>query len=392
MYKIIIISAFFIITNFAIAQEQRDFAYYNNETYELYMKANWEELIPLAKESLKNGHDSYYIRMRLGIAHYELKKYTQAIRQFKHALELFPESADAKSYMYYSYLFLGRRQEAFLYNTTPDRKFKYFQSMYFEPGIKLSDNKTSTRNTYYMFLGLNHELGNRISLFHGYQRLRSDFSYLTTISGGPGFGGGTIQWESIYKIVQNEYYAALTFFLGKGFYLTPAYHYQGVKGDEYLTYNNVGSIQLTKWAGKFKVHAGYYYSEINNLNQQQTELGLAFYPFGNNKLYLQTQATNHLQEDVSTMVYFNKIGVQVSPTTWLEASMSYGNMVNFSELNSYVVYNQLDNISSRWGVSIHQLLGKHMLYLNYVRENKEEYSTEIPFAHNDIIVGFNLTF
>lgn len=264
--------------------------------------------------------------------------------------------------------------------------------MYFEPGIKLSDNKTSTRNTYYMFLGLNHELGNRISLFHGYQRLRSDFSYLTTISGGPGFGGGTIQWESIYKIVQNEYYAALTFFLGKGFYLTPAYHYQGVKGDEYLTYNNVGSIQLTKWAGKFKIHAGYYYSEINNLNQQQTELGLAFYPFGNNKLYLQTQATNHLQEDVSTMVYFNKIGVQVSPTTWLEASMSYGNMVNFSELNSYVVYNQLDNISSRWGVSIHQLLGKHMLYLNYVRENKEEYSTEIPFAHNDIIVGFNLTF
>lgn len=392
MHKILILTAFFAISNLALAQEQRDFAFYNNETYALYMKANWEELIPMAKESLKNGFDSYYIRMRFGIAFYEQKKYTQALKQFEHALDFFPESPDAKSYMHYCYRLLDRSKEAFLYGSENDENPKIFQSLYFEPGIKLSDNEALTRNTYYAFIGLNHEFGKRISLFHGYQRLESDFAYISTINGGPGPGGGMLQSESIYKVFQNEYYGALSFFIGNGFYLSPAYHYQGVKGDGYLSYNNVGSIRLTKWAGKFKIHAGYYYSDINNLNQQQVELGVTFYPFGNTNLSLQTQATNHIQENISTSVYYNKLGVKVSPTTWLEASISYGDMINFSELNSYVVYNQLDKITSRWGVSINQLLGKHVLYLSYVRENKEEYSTEIPFSHNDIIVGLNLTF
>ncbi len=391
MYKIIMVLAFILLSNFVFAQEQRDFAFYNNETYDLYTAANWSELISIAKESIKKGHDSFYIRMRVGIALYEQKKYTQAIKHFEKGLAYYPENADAKSYLYYCYLFLGRRQTALLYNTDGKENPKFIKSIYFEPGIKLTDNKTSTRDTKYIFIGLNHELGKRVSLFHGYQRLGSNFAFESN-STGNGQGSGMNQQELIYSINQNEYYAGLNFLIGKGLIISPAYHIQGVKSDYSQGQNNVFSTQISKWIGKVKVFGVFYYSEINSLNQQQLEGGLVYYPLGNNHFYLQTQATNHLENSNRNLVWNNRIGGSITSKTWLDISMSYGEMRNFSELNSYVVYNQLDKITSRWGITTSQLLGKHTLYLSYVREYKSEYNTNIPFIHNDIILGFNLTF
>jgi tetratricopeptide (TPR) repeat protein len=391
MQKIIVLLWLFFLTSTASAQDQKDFAYYNQETYRLYTEANWEELIVLAKKSFKSGYDSYYLRMRIGIALYEQKKYTQAKTHFEKALKHFPGSADTRSYLYYCYLFLGRRQEALQFVDMVGKKPKFFQSILFEPGIKLSDNKTSTRNTKYFFVGLNHDFGKRVSFSHGYQRLGSDFAYFTSGSGGQGPGPRYGQ-ESIYSIYQNEYYATLNISMGKGFYLSPAFHIQQVIFGDDKSNNKVYSFQLAKWLGKIKLYGGYYYSDINALNQSQTEGGVVYYPIGNANLYLQTQATYYEQNSENNMVWFNKIGVKLFPGTWVDLSMSTGDMINFSELNGLVVYNQLDVIKSRWGISLNQLVGKHSFYVKYINENKEEFDTSIPFAHHDIILGINLTF
>ena len=86
------------------------------------------------------------------------------------------------------------------------------------------------------------------------------------------------------------------------------------------------------------------------------------------------------------------MGIKVFSKTWIDGFLTYGDMTNFSEQNGYVVYNQLDKTTSKWGISINQYLGKHLLYLGYINENKEEYLTETPFVHRDVILGFNLTF
>jgi tetratricopeptide (TPR) repeat protein len=391
MHKNIILLFLLMLSEFALAQDHKDFAYYNQETYTLYTEANWTKLIPLAKESLKNGHDSYYIRMRLGIALYEQKKYIQAKKQFEKALDHFPLSDDARSYLYYCFLLLGRNQEAMHHSDTAGLKPNFFQSALFEPGIKLSDNQASTRDTKFVFIGLNHNFGRSVSFFHGYQRLSSDFAYAISGPSGPGYGGGNGQ-ESIYSIDQNEYYATLNIFAGQGFYVSPAFHVLHVLLDEGNSNNHVYSIQLAKWLGLVKLYGGYSYAAINDQKQTQTEGGMILYPRGNTNLYLQTQATYHLQNSIGNIVWYNKVGVKVFPGTWVDFFMSAGDMINFSELNSLVVYNQLDVIKSRWGFSIHQLLGKHAMYLKYIRENKEEFNTAIPFAHHDIILGINLTF
>lgn len=377
------------------AQGVRDFSFYNNETYAFYLNSDWEALIPLAEESIANGHDSYYIRMRLAIALYEHKKYTKAIRHFEKSLEFYPESSDAKSYLHYCYLFLGRRQEALRYQASDSIRPAFFQSMYFEMGTKKSDVAASTRDVRYIFAGLNHELGKRVALFHGYQHLTSDFAYVLTLTPngpGPGYGGGSGTIESIYTVRQNEYYATLDILAGKGFFISPAYHGQQVKADNYLNNNYAFSIQLTKWVGRFKLYGVYYHNSINNQNQQQAEGGIVYYPLGNTNLYLQVQETYHLENQDKNLVLLNRLGIKVFRKTWLEGFASFGDMMNYSEQNGLVVYNQLDTIKSRWGGSIRQLLGNHMIFISYIRENKEEYTTAIPFVHQDIIFGLNLAF
>ncbi len=380
MYKLIFTLLFLAFFTAIQAQEQKDFTWYNQKTYDLYMQENWDELIPLAEESINKGFDFYYMRMRLGIALFVKKQYIPAIRHFRKALKFNSGSNDARYYLHYSYLYLGRTKEAFGYYNIDKINPKFLSSLYIEPGFKISNKKALTRNTRYVFIGLNHEFGQRVSLFHGYQRLGADFAE----SMGSGHN------ESIYTISQNEYYASLNMLLARGFYITPAYHFQGVTGGGS---NNVVSLRLDQWAGRIKLFAGAYYSKINGLEQNQYEGGITYYPLGNTALYFHGQATWHVEESAGNIVYYGRVGGKLSNTTWLDGFMSYGDMVNFSEMNSYVVYNQLDVIKYRFGLTLSQLIAdKHFLYINYIHENKEEFETGIPFAHNSIILGLNLKF
>ncbi len=390
MYKILKILPLILAFNIALGQGEKNFAYYNNETYKLYSEARWQELIPLAKESIQNGFDFYYMRMRLGIAYFEQGHYSPAKKQFEKALKFDPESPDPQSYLYYCNQYLGRQQEAMTYYDINHEKSKFIQSIYFEPGFKFTDNTTQTRDLRYVFIGLNHEFGHRFTLFHGYQRLSADFVSYLPMPPGPGPGGPVVEYP--YSIIQNEYYAAPSILIAKGFYMSPAYHFQSVSGEGFMGSNRVFSFQLAKWLGRFKLYSSYYYSEINKLQQHQIEGGVVYYPLGNTNFYLQSQVTCHSENSVRNTIYFNKMGFKVFSRTWIDGFLTYGDMTNFSEQNGYVVYNQLDKITSKWGVSINQYLGKHLLYLGYIHENKEEYLTEIPFVHRNVILGFNLTF
>ena len=370
-------------------QTKKDFAYYNNETYQLYLNKNWTDLIPLAKESINEGHDFYYMRMRIGIAYYELGNYVPAIKHFKKAQNFDNNNPVVKEYLYYSHFYMGRLMEARKYYNYAGLKNRFFNSIYFEPGIKISDGSASTGDIKYAFIGLNHELGSHINFFHGYQRLGADLE--TTIE-VPGNGGGSSFYRYGYTIIQNEYYASATILLAKGLFLTPAYHVQGVSATGYNASNQVFSGQVTTYLGRFKIYGGYSYSDINDQNQQQVTGGIVYYPFGNTKLFVNSEITNHQQEENQSTITRNEIGIKLFPKTWINGSLSYGDMVNYNELNGYLVYNQLDIMKSKWSVSISQYLGKHMLFINYTHENKEEFETAIPFVHHDFIIGINLMF
>ena len=66
----------------------------------------------MGKIALKQDMDFYYLRMRMGIARYNQKKYRQACGHFKHALELNQADPLALEYLYYSLLFSGQSEQA----------------------------------------------------------------------------------------------------------------------------------------------------------------------------------------------------------------------------------------------------------------------------------------
>ncbi len=95
---------------------------------------------------------------------------------------------------------------------------------------------------------------------------------------------------------------------------------------------------------------------------------------------------------LSPMIWTGKGGVKLFAKTWLNISFTTGDMLNYAESNGYLLYNQLDLLKSKWGIGVNQYLGKHLLHLGYIHENKEEFTTQIPFVHHDLILGFNLIF
>jgi len=389
MHRLVIIIIIVLIAFDLQGQTEKDFAYYNNETYQLYLNKNWNDLIILAKESIKDGHDFYYMRMRIGIAHYESGNYVAAIRHFKKAQSFDENNPVVKEYLYFAHFYMGRLMEAKKYYNYDGLKNRFFNSIYFEPGIKIANGNVSTGDIRYVFTGLNHELGPHINLFHGYQRLGADLETLIEV---PGNGGGPRFYKYGYTIIQNEYYAAATILLTKGFFLTPAYHVQSVSTTGYSAINRVFSGQVSTYLGRFKIYGGYGYSEINDQNQWQITGGIVYYPLGNTKLSLNSEITNHQQDEKQSTITRNEISVKLFPKTWINGSLSYGKMVNYSELNGYTVYNQLDIMKSKWSLSINQYLGKHLLFINYTHENKEEFQSETPFVHHDFIMGINLIF
>jgi len=100
---------FFLITLGSNAQEKMGFADLDKKTYQLYEESQWKELLELGQKGLDTGIDYYYLRMRLGIAEFNLKHYQSASAHFRKALD-FNESCQnphAKNWVFQENLVLA---------------------------------------------------------------------------------------------------------------------------------------------------------------------------------------------------------------------------------------------------------------------------------------------
>lgn len=270
LYFILIIIFFPLLIN---AQTYPDFKNIDKKTYDFYENQNWDSLIVVGKEALKNNNDYFYMRARLGMAYYQKQNYTKAVQNFEKALQFNSTDVFALEYLYYSYLFLNREQETKLLLTKfPESlksklnitKEKIINNIYFETGYTFNNNISKNGNInlfgndsiygeqdlngdiFYAHAGLSKSIGKRVSLYFGYRNLNIDkekqiqyresminrdstvysywgyenyYSYNTTYN---------LKSEE-YKQHQNEFYINSSVQLSKGFKITPAFHFVNVK-------------------------------------------------------------------------------------------------------------------------------------------------------------------
>lgn len=402
MYRCLIIILTLGIHANLMSQEVRNFQYYDEHSLELYNAGQWQQLIPLGKDAFEQGHDFYYLRMRVGIAYYNLEKYKLAINQFENALSFNSDDPLALEYLYYSYLFSGHEADAlalyqkkkeFLVNID-SKSQKLIKGIYSEAGYKFSNNQVSeVGDIRFLHVGLSHQLAAGFNIYHGYTRLTQGFSEFTEVrtgnATGPG-GGGTSRLEKKISYTQNEYYIRGTIRPASRWLLIPAYHYQAFVDS---LDNHAFSFGLTKDVGIARFYTAVGFSHINQLDQHQWTLGITLYPMANLDFYIQTNFTLHDQEQEQNNILFHKIGGKIMNNTWIEASFGWGDMYNYSEMDAFYVQNIPDLIDTKLGITLIQIINqKHRLLTGYALENKKQLETGNGYRHHTFFAGLNILF
>jgi len=389
MYRITYILAALSLSLAIQAQDKPTYREVDELTYGLYVKGDWHGLIREGKEAIRGGIDYYYLRMRIGIAYYELHRYQSAIPHFEKALAENPDNPAAQEYMYYAYLFSGRqmdalhtaegfsaelaektglRPDASMYSVVPsftwagyDTDEAILQAAYAD--AEAGEGFRSIPKSFALGgLTISHKLGSHVLLSHSLQFMGKT-NYLSGSSGGQAY---TVQEQ---HITQFQYYLSPLLRLAKGLTLAPAFHFvsyrvpgllssAGGGGRTSITpsvrYNDfVTSLAVNKALPYVNAGLSFAYGTLNGARQYQPAAELTFFPLGNLNLYSTFRAYLHKEfyeglEVGNATVVQNTTGFKVLPWLWAEAEGSWGDQYDFTEYNGSVVYNSLDVVNGRY--------------------------------------------
>jgi len=406
-FLIVLFSGIFYC-NIHAQENEVNFQTINQKTYELYLSKSWDELITTGKKGLRNNIDFYYLRMRIGIAYYNKRKYINAIKHFEKAIKFNSVDELAKEYLYHSYINANREMDAeFLSKHFSDSLKKNLEikkttikNIYLDGGPLISNNDIANNNIdidgdknikgeynkrnngIYLNIGLTHRLGNRFSFYQGIgvfniaQKSAISINNVVNIFKNP--------------VSQIEYYINGKILLAKGFIITSAFHFVNSTYSKYSYISN--NIQFQKHSKnstgfieeKLKFNNSIYFISVSNNrskirysifgtysdfeNQNQIQVGGAFtiYPWGNINFYYISSLIDCIQNNENNFIVDQCIGVKIFTKLWFEGFITYGNLYNYNEKNGFIVYNIPDLIKYKAGMNMIMPLSKKIeLSINY---------------------------
>ncbi len=392
-----------ILLLFAVSTgwSQTTLKYYDSLTYRQYTDGRYQELLSSGREALNNGYDYYYLRMRLGIAAYELKKFGEAVPHFKKALNMSLDATSAE-YYYYSLLYSGRADEARIFlcsnrellASIPGSCTDILSGTFVEGGLKWSDGKVrEIGKINFVHAGLQHLLHPRWAVYQGYTRTHQELYSFTYGSGGMGPGAGpggsndSVEYRKNTSVNQNEYYVRVSYFDARGLELSPAFHFQSVVG---LDNNYAGSLRLSKRFSHLRISASAAFSRINQYDQQLYGINAVIYPRGDLSMYFGGELNYHYQSE-GNWVYVLSGGVRLTSGLWLQGMYGGGDMFNYSDMHAFYVYNIPDVIEERFNImAVLMLAERHKLQAGYLYEKKNNIETGGDYRHRGLYIGLTL--
>ncbi len=396
MYKIFVFLFFSFFTANCVAQEILNSANVEQKSADLYLNRNWTELITYGNNAIVQGVDYFYLRFRLGVAFYEQKKYRNATSHFEKAIGFNSDDTLSLEYLYYSYVFSGRNNEAraltSIFPTILRDKIKppgnkTIESVYAEGGIAISNlnnifknididgpsniygEATITNNMQYWHVGLNHQLGDKISIYQGYSNIKIDMTRKIITNNKDTIDN--------YGLNQHDYYICGIRQL-KYFSLSPALHLINVNfgklnanfdatNNKYLfkkkdtTFINYAtSLSLLKNIKIYTFNLSAGFSQLNGFNQIQTGLSLTYYPYSTTNYYGTSSLIYLNENNTNRIIVAQKVGLKIVPKLWVEAGITVGNLQNYCENNAFVVFNTGDKILYKFELAITTPLLKHV--------------------------------
>jgi len=429
------LALFIFFTVEIFAQDSLSYSYFDKETYDLYTKQEWNELIKVTKQAFEKGYDSYYFQMRIGIAYYEKKNYIKATKHFENARE-YNINPTLREYLYYSYLYSGYTYKAEYYSIfftdTLKKKLKIknnfinsidvFYGSFINNSIdELSNykfhntekyvsssirykNKYST--TFGLGLGLN--FNKHIKAYINYSYLNEPKIQITKTNNYP---NSTTYKTSTYlnNTQQNSFYFNFKY-ISNSFSLTTALNILKIN-DKFESPNinygiiyeetNVSStniilgINMQQKVANFEFGLRGTYSNLNDNRQLLTEIKAIYYPFGNKNLYLiastgyqniaekitsttssgrgQNKKTTSYSSIENNNITKIKLGFKAFKYLWIETQAYLGRINEYNETNSFIVYNDISPITSQYRINLISPINKHLsIFIKYLYNTREQ--------------------
>jgi len=392
MFRIVFTIILFSIAMKLNGQVPGSFKYVDSLTYSLYTEKRWDELILAGNSSVKEGHDYYYMRMRIGIAYYEKRNYAMSVIHFRKALEFNENDQIALEYMFYSYYLFSRTSQAYslLSSFYPQNRERILEeskirknylslesffsnavtdNIISDPDEYFSDpeagSQIATRYFINNALSASHILGNHVSYYHSYTNLVKD-NYLHYFDG---LNSADLLTQ---RVVQNQYYGSLNFLSLSGWIISPSFHIL-TAGYPLITFTTPGmnssavtynvrsngyftGIAVSKSLAMFVIGCETGYSYLNYLRQLQGTASLMVYPLGNTDIYIGGKISTlknlkNTSSDLRIIKGFTA-GFSIVRKVWIEFSGLAGEMNNYADNNGLYVYNSADILKSKFSARI----------------------------------------
>lgn len=410
------------------AQQTPNFIEVDTATYRAYLNKDWNRVIEVGKEGLDNDIDYYYLRLRIGYAYFMKKQYRLAIPYYQAALKFSSKDATAMEYLYYSYLYGDRYDDAvkLVSKFSPALK-DYLHINRNNPilGISLfatyGTGGTSTEkeavnlsqaetvdgsqillNSFNNYnLNLSHKLTPGIIVHHSLNLLFKDEYSVAVV-------GGTSYLSESQIVRQISYRMAIDITPTSGLTITPAATYVNYRipifneygagmgrnrsVSTYNTHNEGGvSIKIAKQNGlvSFSLAGGYSYL---NLSNQITGVGsISIYPLGNLNLYATASGYYHTQSQngnkLDQIIQSYKLGFKIMKNLWVEGYTLLGDFSNLQDPISGITYNSLELYRAIYSANLYVPFGKNRFSVFAGYRNYNSVSQFVPV--DNVFKGYN---
>ncbi len=383
---------------------------YNTKTLRLFTEENWDRLIEVGEDAINKSQSSYEIEYRLAVALYNKKKYFDSTKHFENLNRAYHIVNDyIMEYLYYSYLFSGRKQDALLIaknfpfhlkQKIEVKNLEFIDYINVEGGIKISSRQDiGVDNLSYFNTGIGQKLGYHLTLNHAFTVLSQNYL---------GFD---------YK--QKEYYINAPIQIANGFKLIPAYHYINISEN---TSSNIGRphsnfesnrtnsenihiihFALKKQWNRFFIMPNATYSSsklfvenTGDITRNNTQIGLDIgYTINGlkDKLWIGFGGFTNSRDNENDFIWNVKLNYQISPKAYLFVKYLNANTSNFSEDNAMYYYNSVSNLVDKFGATFGYYFNPNFsMFINYQFENAEDITNDFLFTYNSFITGLKYNF
>ena len=403
MHKLIIIALLFVsvcvkavklnqfeitdsLTTLTKLNNSLNFQYVDSVSYQYYLAGNWNELIKTGKDAIRQQIDYKRLRQRMGYAYFMKADYYLAMAQYEAALNFDKSDMDTRIYLYYCGLNTGnesyaRYQVAKLPEETQKfidpKSFKIVDAIDVEYNYKSNNSKIRSKPTYWR-VGCSTKLSYQLSLYQAFS------SYLQNLDSI----GTEYNFFSRSAVIQNEYYAGLSWKPAANFEFMLGYHHINTKINDSVSYQiplidvvrkdtvlQTGNLFFGKIAFKYNrfdigLSASMLtYSKI--LTQQYTLMAGVTLP-GRLCIQLKSKVDAMFGNQTSRLIFSQTVDLTPLKNIWVEGNVTLGNLKNYADYNGLYILNSKDPTTFKTGVTVFwQIINKVTLFSNYGYDIKQ---------------------